>query len=641
MDTTTPAEQVELPASAIDARLLRHLFEQGRSTLPTAFVAGVFVAGIFYTLTASPRCLVWMVTLQATQALRWYWLRENNRIYPPDQYPLGQPEGAWRYALPLAASAVVWGLAPWMLLPMPASTEQSAMLTVFMFGMMAGSVPAIAPWPILIPVWLPPLMLGMATRFAWQGDSMGTILAVSSLLFGGTMMLFARTQHRMHRATTKAVLQKEALSDLVLSQSMELQRLSQERTRFFAAANHDLRQPVHALALLSATLQRDLQGHALQPVAERVVQATAAVGHMLNSMLDISRIDAGAVQPRLQPVAVRTLFLRALGIFEARAESLGLSLRFRGGQYRLHSDEELLFRVLSNLIDNALKYTPAGGVLVTAQRRGAHVRLAVWDTGRGIAPEHLPRLCDEFYQVDNPQRDRARGLGIGLAIVKRLSGLLGAPLGLKSVPGRGSVFWVDVPCASQTEMLPANADTHAPTAPGELAAIAPAQQAAAVSSTAASPQALPRHILVLDDEAPIGEALRSWLTPYCARIHITQRLEQALAIVRTPGLPIDALVVDFRLADAVDGIEATRLLRQAAGQQIPALLFTGDTDPERVRMAYRSGLQVLFKPVQPEQMMQALAGLVAGDGQSADSPPASPSEAAPLPANHAHTVPAH
>ena len=624
MDTTTPSDQVELPAAAIDARLLRHLFEQGRATLPTAFVAGVFVAGIFYALTSSPRCLVWMVTLQATQALRWYWLRQNNRIYPPDQYPLGQPEGAWRYALPLAGSAVVWGLAPWMLLPMPASTEQSAILTVFMFGMMAGSVPAIAPWRALIPMWLPPLTLGMATRFAWQGDSMGIILAVSSLLFGGTMMLFARTQHRMHRATTKAVLQKEALSDLVLSQSMELQRLSQERTRFFAAANHDLRQPVHALALLSATLQRDLQGHALQPVAERVVQATAAVGHMLNSMLDISRIDAGAVHPHWQPVSVRTLFLRALGIFEARAESQGLSLRFRGGQHWVQSDEELLFRVLCNLIDNALKYTPAGGVLVTAQRRGAEVRLAVWDTGRGIAPEHLPRLCDEFYQVDNPQRDRARGLGIGLAIVKRLSDLLGTPLGLKSVPGRGSVFWVDVPCASPPAM------TDAPASP---AAQAPAAMV--------SPLPLPRHILVLDDEAPIGEALRSWLTPYCARIHITQRLEQALAIVRTPGLPIDALVVDFRLADAVDGIEATRLLRQAAGHQIPALLFTGDTDPERVRMAYRSGLQVLFKPVQPEQMMQALAGLVADDSQSADSPPASPADAVPLPASHAHTDPAH
>ena len=626
MDTTTPAEQVELPAAAIDARLLRHLFEQGRATLPTAFVAGVFVACIFYALTSSPRCLVWMVTLQATQALRWYWLRENNRIYPPDQYPLGQPEGAWRYALPLAGSAVVWGLAPWMLLPMPASTEHSAVLTVFMFGMMAGAVPAIAPWRTLIPVWLPPLMLGMATRFAWQGDSMGIILAVSSLLFGGTMMLFARTQHRMHRATTKAVLQKEALSDLVLSQSLELQRLSQERTRFFAAANHDLRQPVHALALLSATLQRDLQGHALQPVAERVVQATAAVGHMLNSMLDISRIDAGAVHPHWQPVSVRTLFLRALGIFEARAESQGLSLRFRGGQHWVQSDEELLFRVLCNLIDNALKYTPTGGVLVTAQRRGAEVRLAVWDTGRGIAPEHLPRLCDEFYQVDNPQRDRARGLGIGLAIVKRLSDLLGTPLGLKSVPGRGSVFWVDVPCASPPAM------TDAPTSP---AAPAPA------ATVSPLPLPLPRHILVLDDEAPIGEALRSWLTPYCARIHITQRLEQALAIVRTPGLPIDALVVDFRLADAVDGIEATRLLRQAAGRQIPALLFTGDTDPERVRMAYRSGLQVLFKPVQPEQMMQALAGLVADDGQSADSPPASLADAVPLPADHAHTAPAH
>lgn len=611
MNPPKSIQSVDLPDSAVDARLLRHLFEQGRSTLPSAFLAGVLVAGIFYALTSSSRCLIWMAILQGTQALRWHWMRENNRLYPAAQYPLGQPEGAWRYALPLAGSAVVWGAAPWMLLPMPASTEQSAVLTVFMFGMMAGSVPAIAPWRTLIPVWLLPLIVGMVTRFAWQGDRMGIILAVASVLFGGTMIMFARTQHRMHRATTRAVLQKEALSDLVLSQSTELQRLSQERTRFFAAANHDLRQPVHALALLSATLQRDLQGHALQPVAERVVQATSAVGHMLNSMLDISRIDAGAVQPRLQPVSVQALFLRAMGIFEAQAEPLGLSLRFRGGPCWVRSDEELLFRVLCNLIDNALKHTASGGVLVTAQRRGESVRLAVWDTGRGIAPEHLPRLCDEFYQVDNPQRDRARGLGIGLAIVKRLTGLLGATLDLKSTPGRGSVFWVNIPRAHPVEAPSATAGRVSaekpPSATSPTWAPPPWPMACDPASPHPAPQAsMPQHLLVLDDEAPIGEALRSWLTPHCAQVHITQRLEQALAVVHTQGTPIDLLVVDYRLADTVDGIEATRLLRQAAGRSIPALLFTGDTDPERVRLAYRSGLHVLFKPVQPEQMMRAM-----------------------------------
>lgn len=633
MNPPQAIQSVDLPASAIDARLLRHLFEQGRSTLPTAFLAGVLVGGIFYALTSSTRCLIWMVILQGTQALRWHWMRENNRLYPAAQYPLGQPDGAWRYALPLAGSAVVWGAAPWMLLPMHASTEQSAVLTVFMFGMMAGSVPAIAPWHTLIPVWLLPLITGMVTRFAWQGDRMGIILAVASMLFGGTMIMFARTQHRMHRATTRAVLQKEALSDLVLSQSTELQRLNQERTRFFAAANHDLRQPVHALALLSATLQRDLQGHALQPVAERVVQATAAVGHMLNSMLDISRIDAGAVQPRLQPVSVRALFLRAMGIFEAQAESLGLSLRFRGGAWWVRSDEELLFRVLCNLIDNALKHTTSGGVLVTAQRRGETVRLAVWDTGRGIASEHLPRLCDEFYQVDNPQRDRARGLGIGLAIVKRLLGLLGATLDVKSMLGRGSVFWVNVPLIHPIAAPSATVGTcSAGNLPSAMPpASVPPPWHEACNPTPTNPtlsSALPQHLLVLDDEAPIGEALRSWLAPHCAQIQITQRLEQALDAVHTHGALIDMLVVDYRLADEVDGIEAIRLLRQAAGRQIPALLFTGDTDPERVRLAYRSGLQVLFKPVQPEEMMQVMVAAFSqhtphapSEGRFSPSPP--------------------
>jgi CheY-like chemotaxis protein len=257
------------------------------------------------------------------------------------------------------------------------------------------------------------------------------------------------------------------------------------------------------------------------------------------------------------------------------------------------TDAELLFRILSNFTDNALKYCQRGGILVSARPHGPGVRLAVWDTGRGIDDQHLPRLFEEFYQVDNAHRDIANGLGIGLAIVKRLGALLDGQLGLRSVPGRGSVFWIDLP------ELPRNVPEPGLPPDALLRALPPVTQTG---------HARP-NVLLLDDEASVCEAMRIWLQPHCAAIHVAQTLEEARQLMAREGHAIDAMVVDFRLAGPENGIEATRMLRGAARREVPAILVTGDTDPARVRAAYESGLVVMFKPVQPEQLVKALHAL--------------------------------
>ena len=220
----------------------------------------------------------------------------------------------------------------------------------------------------------------------------------------------------------------------------------------------------------------------------------------------------------------------------------------------------------------------------------------MWDTGAGIAPGHLPHVFDEFYQVGNPQRDVAHGLGIGLAIVRRLAQLLDGEVGVRSRVDRGSVFWLDLPLDKPLPPRPAAASPPP----------APALLPAAVR---------PLRVLLLDDEAAVGEAIRLWLAPHCARIEITQTLAAASALVQAEPGGFDAFIVDFRLAGAEDGIAATAALRAAACRAVPTVLVTGDTDPARVRAAYASGLAVMFKPVQPEALLQLLLQ------QLADAPP--------------------
>ncbi|WP_440533659.1 ATP-binding protein [Variovorax sp. YR566] len=583
-------------AQLVRERLLRRMFVMGPPTVLTALAAAIAMAGVFFWMTRGLGALIWGFVICALLGLRLVFMRWNARLYPEPEFTLRQPDGAWRFMCPLGAYMSMWTLAPWAL--MPPGTESPMRILILLLGMFAvlmGSVPVIATWRAMVPVVTIPLTLGVVTRFAWMGGTDGWFTCVVGLLFGGSMARYALSQHQLIRRSLSDQIDKELLSEQLLRQSFELQRLNRERSRFFASASHDLRQPVHALALFSRSLERDLADHPLAPVAGRVVQATDAVSGLLNAMLDISKIDAGTVVPQPMEIAVDPLFLRLSQLFEPRAQQAGLSLRFHTGPEWLKTDADLLLRVLTNFVDNALKYTRHGGILVSARPRGDRLRLAVWDTGLGIAPEHLPHVFDEFYQVDNPQRDVARGLGIGLAIVKRLVDLLGGEVGVRSRQDHGSVFWVDLPRRPPAPAAPALAPTATP--------------APAAIDTMELPLVPPR-VLLLDDEQPVGEAVRMWLAPYCERIEITTRLSDACAQVRATPEDFDAFIVDFRLADPQDGIQATAELRQLAGRRVPTILVTGDTDPERVRAAYASDLVVMFKPVQPEVLLRTLHQII-------------------------------
>jgi signal transduction histidine kinase len=441
------------------------------------------------------------------------------------------------------------------------------------------------------------MMSGLIVALAAQGDSLHLFLAA----FGAAhLLLTLRTGLRQNKVLTEALtlrFENEALAARLGEQIAATERASAEKTRFLATASHDLRQPLHAIALFGAALENTLRDRPEGKNAERLMRAVNALGTSLDTMLDVSRLDAGVVTPELTAVQLDALFLRLNHMFSAQAEQKSLQLRVRASGLRVRSDPQLLYRMLANLIDNALKYTVHGGVTVTAHARGETVWIDVCDTGIGIPSERLGQIFEEFYQIDNPGRDRARGLGIGLSIVQRLSRLLGHPVQVRSRLGRGTRFRLVLPVVDASIG----------------ASVGPMPQDIELRERhhGAAPT-LPRRVLLIDDETEIRvamtELLRSCSVDVLA-VADEARAAEALTQAWAQAEPFSLLLCDYRLADGADGLVAGLRLRERFDPDMPLLLITGETAPERLQRVRESGVSVLFKPVDAAALLRAMAEL--------------------------------
>jgi len=355
------------------------------------------------------------------------------------------------------------------------------------------------------------------------------------------------------------------------------------KTRFLAAASHDLRQPVQALALNMAALELEtvtpVQGHLVQ----RMGRSLQALSQMFDVLLDISRLDAGIVPVALQPLPLRALLLRLRDDLATTAAARGLRVRLwlpSGlSAFMTQSDPVLLERCLRNLLDNAVKYTPQGDVLLALRARAGCWQLEVWDTGIGMTPEVQAKAFDEFYQADNPERDRARGLGLGLAIVQRLARLLGHGLALQSQPGRGTRVVLQLPQVDE----PLSAADRTPAAAG--------------------PAAGPLCVAVVDDDAEVRDSLAALLQRWGHEVLAGADTAAVLQAWQASGCrPVQALITDLRLRGGLDGLQVAAALRQAWRGDLPALVITGDVAPERLQLLRDSGLAWLPKPVMPMRL---------------------------------------
>ena len=367
----------------------------------------------------------------------------------------------------------------------------------------------------------------------------------------------------------------------VAERTRELELSNAAKTRFLAAASHDLRQPVLSISLLTDLMREQAVPPAMAPLLQRIGDSVQALNGLLKGLLDLSRFDAGAVQPRPERVALRPLLEAVMGDERAAAEQKGLELRARIPNWTVRTDPLLLEQIARNFVGNAVRYTERGGVLVAARRRGAAIRLEVWDTGPGIAPESQALVFEEFVQLDNPARERARGLGLGLSLVRRAAGVLDAPLTLRSRPGRGSRFAIELPFAG-------------PVVEAAEAVLAPAAQLHGV------------RIWLVEDDPDVREATRLCLERWGIGVRAFADAAGCAAALDDGAAP-DVFVTDQRLPDGSGLDLAARL--HARHPAVPALVITGDSSPRDLALFAASGLPVLHKPYAAADLLAALGAL--------------------------------
>lgn len=430
--------------------------------------------------------------------------------------------------------------------------------------------------------WSVPLILGLYIFIDYQNNlqlHILTVFAVCTFIIG---ILFALNSRRFVYASVETSLKNEELVEQLKIKQQLADQATKDKSRFLASASHDLRQPLHALGLFVETLGEKTKNDDDKALIKNITKATGALQELFNALLDISRLDADSIQIRDEHFFVNEMLSQICTEFQTTAEKKGLTLNAHELDAVIHSDKILTERILRNLISNAIKYTRQGSVEIKINPSSDKVSIEIIDTGIGIPEAEINNIFSEFYQINNPERDRSKGLGLGLSIVKRLVNLMLLELNVTSTENQGTIFTITFPVGD------ANKISHA-----------------SVQTKTLLNNFDGMHILVIDDEKHILEGMNIILGKWGFKVSLTESIEAATDVISQGEIP-DIILSDLRLRNNTTGIEAIQKIRTLTGEQIPALLVSGDTDPERIKEAQTAGIILLHKPIKPALLKSAI-----------------------------------
>lgn len=442
--------------------------------------------------------------------------------------------------------------------------------------------------------WMLVLLVPLAINLGLSGNSFYIIIAGMVLLAGlSTAALLAKSLHEEFLRSLQ--LRSENLDLLrTVKQERNVAKLERKRaeqanrdkTRFLASASHDLRQPLHALGLFTDALEHQLNDPEQLELMGKVKEATIAMDGLLHSILDISRLDAEVIKLDVKPVLISKLLERIVDSFQPQAQMKNINLTLECKPCAVISDTILLENILRNILGNALKYTGKGSIYVRCEVLADKVSVSIQDSGMGISKENQSLIFGEFYQIHNPERDRTKGLGLGLSIAKRSAELLGHKLHLQSELGKGTTFTLEM-LATKLESV---------------------QQVEEISPTV---RQLNATILVIDDEDAILQGMERMLTPWGCNVLLASDKADALEHSEQHQHAIDLIVADYRLRENVLGTDVVSAVHDAIGNsEVPVIMITGDTDPERLKQIQDIGYHLLHKPVPAVQMRVLMQNLL-------------------------------
>lgn len=520
--------------------------------------------------------LVFMLSLHAVEMLVWNRYRRQTGTIDECRH--------WnrRFILMTTAVGLSWGSTAWLFFP--ADLAYQAMLICVVLGLVAGAVTMNPVYPPSLYIYVLCVTLPLIAQVVSVGDKPHLILAGMLLLFLGMVVNAGRELSKTFLESLRQRHENSSLVELMVGEKNRADRARDEalaanrdKSRFLAAASHDLRQPLQALALFSEALHETAKDGPTGRLSGQIGKSVQALVSMFDELLDVSKLDAGVVVAQFQHFELQPLLDRLYAEFFPFTHTKGLRFEVEPAKYVLYSDPHLLERVLRNLVSNAVRYTEKGGVTVRHRLADGKLRLEVADSGVGIGTEALPHIFEEYYQVGNPHRDRRKGLGLGLAIVRRMESLLGCKVEVASEQGKGSVFSFSVGL-------------------GDAASLAQPFEASSRYDLNGV------RVALVEDEPDIRQMLVSFMEQWGCKVSAGELPDEVIGQMNSAGMRPDLLVCDYRLPYGLTAVEVILRMRGIWGRGLPVLVLTGDTAPEVLYNIRNVEALLLHKPIVPSQL---------------------------------------
>ena len=580
-----PANQITsiMPDSMLQAKRIQSLYKQVNFILLSNILAALLLSIVIFDLTQNIYTMHWFSFLALFTALRYLLLKEYYKHKRDDNNTI-----KWGkiFTFTTFISGCTWGAASILFL----QTDDVAILLLLLMtitGLSVGSAAALANYAISYYTFVTPTILPFVYMLILENTIEFNVFSMMLLLFLVLQIIIAR---KNQATLDKSIILNYQNQDLVnqLNTKKEIaEAANSSKTKFLAAASHDLRQPLHSMRLFIDILDNSNTNKDQNAIITKIKKSCSSLENLLESLLDISKLDAQIVSVTSKPFPIQSLFDLLKNEFESIAREKKLDIRFIQTRLWINSDHQIIERILRNLVSNAIRYTDNGKVLVGCRKNGDIITIFVYDTGTGISIDNINIIFEEFKQLHNPNRNRSEGLGLGLSIVKRLTELLNTELLLQSNPGRGSVFSIKLPLA-----LPYNttSDINTPLFFDD--------------------KLTERRIIIIEDEAEIREALNILLTKWGCDVYPLNSISE-ITQRNLPTNKPDIILADYRLGNNETGIMIIHAICDYyQDDAIPAIIITGDTAPDILDEINKNNFNVLHKPVSGGKLRATLNSFI-------------------------------
>ncbi len=546
-----------------------------KSTLIVQALFPLFLSYVFYSLISDVLLFGWLLSILLLTALRGYltffWYKTD---YSKQKTQLFE----YLSLLLSCIAGCLWGMTVF-IMDFNQYPEASVFLNIIVFGLTAGSVGIGSYWFEYFLIYNLSVFSIYIIAYSIGIPEPYYLLVISLSLFFVFMTQIAIVFHRGNAQNIWLSKRNEKLAENLSEKKDQAEEFAASRTRFLASASHDLRQPLQALNFFLSALQPKISSHKGKEIFSKLENCTDGMNELLDSILDISKLDAKTLSFNKKPCNLNDILNNLTQQFRDQANQKNLTLNCQETTKYTDTDAVLLQRILSNLISNAINYTKEGGVTISITEGRENLSIHISDTGLGLEESEKIKIFEEFYQLSNPERDKKKGLGLGLSIVKGLCILMDIPLEIQSKKGEGSCFSITLPLCEK-----------------------PAQVDREINIVNHSHFGL-KKVLIVDDEISIRESLSELLSQWGCEVITAESEDNACHTIESTTFIPDLIIADYRLRDNKTGVEAVNKIKKRLNNSVlPAIIISGDTEPARLKEVANSGYELLHKPVKPAQL---------------------------------------